>query len=120
MATQVQIQIEAVKNIAQSVQVILNGQIDESNLGDLQEQMEPMLREGEVTLFIFNFNKLEFINSRVIGYFLSLYSALLDEGKNMVVIEANEHIFSILSLVGLTTLIGHYDTLDEALEVMEV
>lgn len=112
--------MDPIKDMPQALQVTLVGQIDESNLSDLKEYMEPLLREGDVTVFIFNFKGLEFINSRVIGYLLSLYSALTDEGKTMAIIEASDNIFSILSLVGLTTLIGHYGSLDEALEVMDV
>ena len=120
MATQVRIEIEQIKDLTHAVQITLVGQIDESNLSNLKEYLEPLLKEGNVTSFIFNFKGLEFINSRVIGFFLSLYSSLSDEGKTMAIIQSNENIFTILSLVGLTTLIGHYDTLEEALEVMDV
>ncbi len=120
MATQVRIEIEPIKDLTHAVQITLVGQIDESNLSNLKEYLEPLLKEGEVKFFIFNFRGLEFINSRVIGFFLSLYSALTDEGKTMAIIQSNENIFTILSLVGLTTLIGHYDTLDEALEVLDI
>lgn len=99
--------------------VTLQGQIDESNLNVLEGHLNPLVGHEEVRVLIFNFKDLEFINSRVIGYLLSVYSSMAENDKRMAIVESNDQIMSILSLVGLTTLIGHYGTLNEALELLE-
>lgn len=99
--------------------VTVKGQIDESNLSVLEDYLNPIIVNDTMQVLIFNFKELEFINSRVIGYLLTVYSSMAEADKRLAIVESNDQIMSILSLVGLTTLISHYGRLDEALEVME-
>lgn len=99
--------------------VTLAGQVDESNLHMVEEHLSPLVAHEDIRVLVFNFRDLEFINSRVIGYLLSVYSSMAEADKRMAIVESNDQIMSILSLVGLTTLIGHYGNLPEALEVLE-
>lgn len=119
MPARVQIQVTPTKRNPQIKHVVITGQIDESNLVQVQDHLNPLLKEKDLKGLIFNFKGLEFINSRVIGYLLSVYSDLSEREKVMSIVESNEHIYEILSLVGLTTLVNHYDSFEEALEVLE-
>ena len=119
MTSQVLVTIDDILQKPQMRLVTLKGQIDESNLHFLEGHLNPLVAHDDVKVLIFNFKDLEFINSRVIGYLLSVYSTMAERDKRMAIVESNDQIMSILSLVGLTTLIGHYGNLPEALEVME-
>lgn len=119
MSSQVLVNISDIDHKPHIRLVTLRGQVDESNLHLLEGQLNPLVSHDEVKILIFNFRDLEFINSRVIGYLLSVYSAMAEKDKRMAIVESNDQIMSILSLVGLTTLIGHYGNLPEALEVLE-
>lgn len=118
MTTQVTLTIQPVENNAAFRLIALRGQIDESNLAELKDSVDPLIEDASVEALLFHFQDLEFINSRVIGYFLSLYSKMNEMEKSLAIVEANPNIMEILSLVGLTTLINHYDTLAEALEAL--
>ncbi|PIV90228.1 hypothetical protein COW46_05095 [Candidatus Gracilibacteria bacterium CG17_big_fil_post_rev_8_21_14_2_50_48_13] len=119
MNTQVLIRIDPIEEKPNFRLVTLSGQVDESNLHMVEEQLETLVNHDDVRVLVFNFRDLEFINSRVIGYLLSIYSSMAEADKRMAIVESNQNIMSILSLVGLTTLIGHYGNLSEALEVLE-
>lgn len=119
MTSQVLVTVEDISQKPHIRLIVLKGQVDESNLHVLEGHLDPLVGHEEVNTLIFNFKDLEFINSRVIGYLLSIYSSMATQDKRMAIVESNDQIMSILSLVGLTTLIGHYGTLSEALEVLE-
>ena len=118
MTTQVLLTIQPVQDRPGFRLVALKGQIDESNLSEVKDTVDPLVDNEEIETILLHFQDLEFINSRVIGYFLSLYSKMNEEQKNLAIVEANPNIMEILSLVGLTTLINSYDTLAEALEAL--
>lgn len=118
MNTQVLLQITLVDEKPGFRLVALKGQIDESNLAEVRDHIDPLVEDETVEAILFHFQDLEFINSRVIGYFLSLYQKMNEVEKNLAIVEANNNIMEILSLVGLTTLINHYETLAEALEAL--
>lgn len=98
--------------------IAVRGQIDESNLDEVRNHIDPFVVDTGVGVILLDFQELEFINSRVIGYFLSLYQEMNDAEKNIAFVQANNNIMQIISLVGLTTLINHYETLEEALEAL--
>lgn len=98
--------------------IAIKGQVDESNLDELRNHIDPFVSDEKVEAILLHFQELEFINSRVIGYFLALYQQMNDLEKNLAFVEANNNIMQIISLVGLTALINHYETLDEAMEAL--
>lgn len=116
MPTQVKITFES-KSTRPDIKIIrLEGEIDESNLGQLQEKVDPLVDDEGVKTVVFNFSKLEFINSKVIGYLASLYSRLAEKGKKLVFAESSDNIKDILSLVGLTTIVDYYESMEEAMK----
>ena len=118
MLTKVLIDIAAHEQDESTIIVKFSGQIDESNLGEVKEQIDPLLEKEGVQYIIFHFKDLEFINSKVIGYLASLYSLANEQEKKLMIVESNQNIMDILALVGLTTIINHYDSIQEALEAI--
>ncbi len=98
----------------------LSGEIDESNLDDFKKDFAPLLETAGVSTFIFHLRDLQFINSMVIGYFAGVYSDLHGKSKKLVLAEGNEHILDILTLVGFTNLVEHFDSLKEAIDSIEI
>jgi len=119
MATVVTIELLGIENFPQVKVMTFKGQIDESNLADASAKIDKIINDAETRYLMLNFKELEFINSKVIGYLASLYSTSAEKGKKIMIVEANENIMDILSLVGLTTIIDHYKTLAEAVEIVK-
>jgi len=112
----VQITVESVPN-TESVKIFnISGELDESNLPDLEESVEPYVIDSAYKKLIFNFSRLEFISSKIIGYMASVYNRLKADGREMILAGCNKTITDILSIVGLNQLMPTYPTLEEALK----
>lgn len=105
--------LEGRKNV---IVVYLEGQMDESNLIDLKNTMEKKVFGGDAEYCILNLKDLQFLNSRVIGYLASLYSISIEKKVHLMLTSAQEGVHDVLVLVGLTKLIPHFLSMEEALE----
>lgn len=95
--------------------VALEGEMDESNLESLQNKLQPTLDNTDVKIIILDLSQLEFINSKGIGYFVSVHTHLAKTQRKMILAAANEAVMDVISLVGLTTIIKYFNTVEEAL-----
>ncbi len=119
MASKVQIVVGELPEKDDVKLVSLSGEIDETNLGDLKDIVDPLLINNDCQVLLFNLKDLNFINSMVISYFTNIYTKLTELNKKVIFIEANNQILDILDLVGLTTIIDNYNTLNEALNALD-
>jgi anti-anti-sigma factor len=94
--------------------VTLNGELDEVSIEKLRTYIDPLLEDKNIVRFIFDFSNLEFINSKGIGYLVSVHTHLARDGRMLIITEAVEPVMDVISLVGLTSIIPYYDTLNEA------
>lgn len=95
--------------------VKVSGQLDESNVDEQAKTIYKLIEETPKNLnLIFNFEELEYMSSKAIGYLTDWYSKVSSEGGKIVIAKARENIVDILQVVGLTQLINCYPTLDEA------
>ena len=114
MAASLQYSIQDAKNLDNVKILSLVGDIDESNQLILDNVMKELLSEKGIDNVVVHIKDLEYINSGVVGLFAALHGTYQEEGKDFVFAEANEHIFDIIDLVGLTTVITLFETVDEA------
>ena len=95
--------------------VHLTGELDEVSVEELKGHIDPLLEDNKVHRLIFDFTKLEFINSKGIGYLVSVHTHLAKDGRAMMMAGAAESVMDVISLVGLTSIIPYHATLEEAL-----
>ena len=95
--------------------VRLNGELDEVSIEKLKTYIDPLLEDKTVTKVIFDFSNLEFINSKGIGYLVSVHTHLAKDGRSLIIAAAVEPVMDVISLVGLVTIIPYYATLEDAL-----
>jgi anti-anti-sigma factor len=95
--------------------VKFQGQLDESNIDEKAKDIYAIIEQVPQNLYLlFDFEELEYMNSKSIGYLTDWYGKI-SEGKGRIVIaKARGNILDILQVVGLTQLINCYNTLDEA------
>jgi len=98
--------------------VVLKGELDESVLDNLRAQLEPIWDDTNIKTFILNLHDLEFINSKGIGFLVSIHSHLAKDKRQLVMADAQEAVMDVVSLVGLTSVIPYHATLDEALAAL--
>ena len=92
------------------------GEIDVSNLPELEGTVNPLASDTSANSFILDCNGLEFIDSKVVGYMAYLYSTLSRSQKKLMIVGANSTISDILTLVGLNSIIPIFPTTEEALK----
>lgn len=95
--------------------VKFQGQLDESNVDENSKKIYELINEVPDKLFlIFDFEALEYMNSKSIGYLTDWYGKVTAKNGNIVITKAKDNIVDILQVVGLTQLVKCYVTLEEA------
>jgi len=95
--------------------IALDGELDESNMEELKTQMDPILNDVNITSVIFNLEKLKFINSKGIGFLVSVHTHLAKDQRHLIISSATVEVMDVISLVGLTAIIPCFNTIEEAL-----
>jgi anti-anti-sigma factor len=95
--------------------VTLSGELDESVLDDFRSKLDAIWNDQNIRIIVFNLHDLQFINSKGIGFFVSVHSHLAKDKRRLMLAEAQEAVMDVMSLVGLTSIIPHYETLHEVL-----
>ena len=93
----------------------LNGEMDEQSVGNLKNMVDGFSATPDLTYLLFDLTSLEFINSKGIGYLVSVHTHLSKFRKVLMLSGAKEAVMDVMSLVGLTSIIKHFNTVDEAL-----
>jgi len=95
--------------------ISISGQLDESNVDDKSKEIYKIIEEHPQNLFIiFDFENLEYMNSKSIGYLTDWYGKISESGGKIVIARAKENILDVLQVVGLTQLIPCFKSIEEA------
>ncbi len=92
----------------------LIGEMDESSLETVKPQIDAVMNDTNVKYLIFDLTQLSFINSKGIGYLVSIHTHLSKDQRVLIISGANEEVMDVISLVGLTTIVKYFNTLEEA------
>lgn len=91
------------------------GQLDESNVDEKAKEIYSIIETIPQGLFlIFDFEKLEYMNSKSIGYLTDWYSKLSEKKGGILIAAARPNITDILQVVGITQLVPCVGSVDEA------
>jgi len=93
----------------------LEGEIDVAALPQLESAMKPLVENVSINVFVLDCANLMFIDSKVVGYMAYLYTTLSHAQRKLMFAATNETINDILTLVGLTSIIPSFATVDKAL-----
>lgn len=95
--------------------VKFQGQLDESNVDEKAKVIYELIEQVPQNLYLlFDFEELEYMNSKSIGYLTDWYGKVTEGGGKIAIAKTRSNILDILQVVGLTQLINCYATLDEA------
>lgn len=95
--------------------VKFDGQFDESNVDEKSKDIYAIIDSTPNNLhLIFDFAKLEYMNSKSIGYLTDWYTKLNEKKGGIIITNVKPNILDILQVVGLTQLIKCVPTIDEA------
>lgn len=95
--------------------ISVSGQLDESNIDEKAQEIYTVITANPQNLhLIFDLEKLEYMNSKSIGYLTDWYGKITEGKGKIVIARAKSNISDILQVVGLTQLIPLYGTVEEA------
>lgn len=98
----------------------MQGQLDESNIDEKIKEIYANVEKVPKGLqLIFDFNSLDYMNSKSIGYLTDIYGKVTEGGGRVIIAGAKPNIADILQVVGLTQIIENVATLEEAKKKME-
>ena len=90
------------------------GQLDETNIEEEAQKVYQIMESDKPKHFVFDFSELGYLNSKSIGYIADWQQKIGANGGKMVVFGAQQNIFDILDVVGLSNIVTIVKTLDEA------
>ncbi|MBD3360339.1 anti-sigma factor antagonist, partial [Candidatus Peregrinibacteria bacterium] len=98
----------------------ISGQLDESNVDEKIQELYKVVEENPKGLkMIFDLEKLDYMNSKSIGYMTDLYGKITESGGKVAIANAKPNIIDILQVVGLTQLIQTFDSIEKAKASLE-
>ena len=116
--TQVNITIEDIPATTQGQAakiVKFQGQLDESNVDEKAKIIYGLIEQNPQNLYLLmDFEELEYMNSKSIGYLTDWYGKINNGGGKIVIAGPPQNVLEILQTVGITELVKCYNTLDEA------
>jgi len=91
------------------------GQLDESNIDLNSKTIYEIIAQHPKDLYLLlDFSKLEYMNSKSIGYLTDWYGKITEAGGKIVIAAPPANILEILTAVGVIELVKCYNTLEEA------
>lgn len=95
--------------------ISFTGEMDESTIESIKPQIDQSLADTTIKFLIFDLTNLEFINSKGIGYLVSVHTHLSKDQRELILTGAGEAVMDVISLVGLTSIVKYFKTTEEAL-----
>lgn len=117
MTTPVTLTIEDVQGMTDMTLKLIKiaGQLDESNVDEEAKKIYETIEQNPTKLsLILDLEGLDYMNSKSIGYLTDWYGKIFENGGKVIIARAKPNILDILEVVGLTQLIKHYPTVEEA------
>ena len=90
------------------------GHLDESNVDEQSKTIYDMIEKSSNLTLILDLGKLEYMNSKAIGYLTDWHEKISAKNGKIMIIKVPQNILDILKTVGITDFIKAYDTFEEA------
>ena len=119
MATSLDFNMKDASSPANTKIVSLAGEIDESNEEELKNLLERLFNDADIKYVVFDLKDLSYMNSRIIGLFLFWFNQFTEDDKNFVLAQAKGSIYDVIEIVGLSSVVDYFPTVEEACLFLE-
>jgi anti-anti-sigma factor len=114
MNTQIELKIKDIKGHPESKMVQFLGDLDATNVESILDQITNLINDG-ITKIVADFEKLRYVNSTGLGILLHFSKTTKEKGGCFKIANVNENVYEIIEIIGATTLLDIFDTVDEAM-----
>ena len=113
MESAIKIKIEPIKNHETAQLIYFSGDLDATNVDEVLQYVMDLYGKGVAHLVI-NCAELRYVNSTGLGILLHLSKGARELGGCFKLATVNENVYEIIEIIGATTLLEIYDTVNEA------
>jgi len=114
MESQIQLNYEDIAAKSNAKKVSFVGDLDATNVQTVLEKVCNLFNEGKI-LIVADFTNLRYVNSTGLGILLHLNKSAKEKSGRFKIANVNENVFEIVEIIGATSILEIYDTVDEAL-----
>lgn len=99
--------------------VNFSGNLDSFSLKEKRKEILDLVESFDRKYLVFDFMKLNFINSESIGLLMQISETLKLKGKDLVVVEAKKNVIDVLNVIGVFEEIRHFKLKSDFLRSLE-
>jgi anti-sigma B factor antagonist len=114
MESHIEMTSEEIKGRSNAQIIRFTGDLDATNVESVLDRICNLVNEGKV-MIVADFKKLRYVNSTGLGILLHLSKSAREKGGSFKIANVNENVYEIIEIIGATSLLDIYDTVDEAL-----
>ncbi len=113
MQTQINLEYSVVEGLDKANVVKFSGDLDATNVEEVVEKVFSLMNDGAIHI-IADFSELRYVNSTGLGILLHFSKSAKEKGGSFKVCNVNDNVYEIIDIIGATTLLEIFDTVDEA------
>ena len=113
MESQINLEYADIKGWTNAKMVRFIGDLDATNVETVLDRICTLFKDGFVNI-VADFNKLRYVNSTGLGILLHFSKSAKEKGGSFKIANVNENVFEIVEIIGATSLLDIYDTVEEA------
>lgn len=117
MESQIEMVCEEVKGHGKTQIIRFVGDLDATNVETVLERICNLFNEGKLHI-VADFKKLRYVNSTGLGILLHLSKSAREKNGSFKIANVNENVYEIIEIIGATSLLEIYDSVDEALATL--
>ncbi len=99
--------------------ITLGEDLDHHNAVSIREQADKIIMSRNIKYIIFDFSETDFMDSSGIGAIMGRYKKVNSMGGSVFVTGISKNIDRILKLSGIYKIVDRYDTVREALDIID-
>ena len=109
------IQVQDCKEVAQGAVVVLNGSIDAKTVMSFQNQLNAVKNRG-VSRFILDMEQVKYVNSTGLGYLINLADSVQPQGGGITLVKVQPKVKVVFDMLGLNAFFRIFNSRKEAID----
>lgn len=114
MESRIELNCEDIRNHGEAQLVRFVGDLDATNVETVLDKICSLLNEGKIHL-VADFKTLRYVNSTGLGILLHLSKSAKEKAGSFKIANVNENVYEIIEIIGATSLLEIYDSVEEAI-----
>lgn len=99
---------------ANKLQVVaFSGDFDKAGYTEVGDRLSKFVKDFALNTLVFDFGNMKFINSEGIGYLMEVHTHMVNNGRQLVIVGANDHVKDVFNAIGIGEIISVKEYLSE-------